>query len=104
MDISFVLFSVCDLLGQGYGGFISFVGCPNAHVLNIQSKSRKIPHVMHVRKPCYLGQTTDTYQLSPPCTEVNRAVADIVSSIRWLEVFIIHDEKLGKTNSKDSTL
>lgn len=56
---------------------------------------------MYVKKPCYLGQTTDTYQLSPPCTEVNKAVADIVSSIRWLEVFIIHDEKLGKTKSKD---
>jgi hypothetical protein len=38
VDITFVLFSVCDLLGQGYGGFISFVGCPNAHVLNMQSK------------------------------------------------------------------
>ncbi|XP_063446900.1 glutamate receptor ionotropic, delta-1-like [Mytilus trossulus] len=85
---------VCELLNQGYGGFISFLGCFSALSVELQAKSRKIPHIMYTRKPCFLGAQPETFQIIPNCKEVNKALTTIISKLSWLDVFIIHDKTL----------
>ncbi|CAC5424224.1 GRID2 [Mytilus coruscus] len=85
---------VCELLSEGYGGFISFLGCCSAQTVDLQARFRKIPHIMYTRKPCFLGAQPETFQIVPNCREVNKALSNIVSKLSWLDVFIIHDKTL----------
>ena len=89
------LIAVCELLTLGYGGFVSFLDCISAKALDIQAKQRNIPNIIYTEQHCNIGQSPATFQLLSACSQMNKALADIVLKLSCLEAFILYDESLG---------
>lgn len=87
--------SVCQLLGNGYDGFITFVNCPTASVVELQSKSRHIPHVIVAKDICNLEHSIYSFNLFPPCNKLTSAITDMLSKQKWIDAVILHDRTLS---------
>ncbi|XP_076073239.1 glutamate receptor 4-like isoform X1 [Mytilus galloprovincialis] len=86
---------VCDLLGEGYSGFLTLVDVPTSSLIEWQSKSRHIPHLIFAKSTCKADKSTYTYKFFPPCDITNEAIADTILTQNCLEVVILHDHTLS---------
>lgn len=70
--------------------------CPTASVLDWQTKSRDVPHVMFISTLCNSELSEFSFKFISACDRINDALKDIVSKQPTLEFTILYDNVLSK--------
>ncbi|XP_076075595.1 glutamate receptor-like isoform X1 [Mytilus galloprovincialis] len=81
---------VCKLVDEDVDGFILFVDCKTANILDKQMILRYIPSVVVIRGFCHVTSTS-MIQLRQDCSNSNTLLADIAVNRQWRNVLLYHD-------------
>ncbi|XP_071131796.1 glutamate receptor 4-like [Mytilus edulis] len=81
---------VCELAPGSVDGFVLFVDCRTAMVLEKQKIFSSVPTVVVIRDFCHVTSTR-MIQLRPDCTYSNTLLADIAASKLWRNVLLYFD-------------
>ncbi|CAG2184585.1 unnamed protein product [Mytilus edulis] len=81
---------VCKLVEEDVHGFILFVDCKTAIVLDKQMILRSIPSLVVIRGFCHVTSTS-MIQLRQDCSYSNTLLADIAVNRQWRNILLYHD-------------
>ncbi|CAC5365680.1 unnamed protein product [Mytilus coruscus] len=81
---------VCELAAESVDGFVLFVDCSTAMVLEKQKIFTSVPTVVVIRDFCHVTSTR-MIQLRPDCTYSNTLLADVAAYKLWRNVLLYSD-------------